>query len=965
LKDKNQNLKFFVLIGDTNVALSPKDKSNLNFKNRDDARVLNFLLNSYGLYDAADITGNSDFTCNIKAKNVQTRIDKAFVSLDMTKNIKFRTHSLPEVYDHKVIILELNYIKKFSNRFIFYECEINENMENFIKHNLVSNINKSWVQVKNIIFGKIKSLIIEKRKENKLMMEKIQEELNNSFGDNEKHKMLSEKLVQLKNEQKAKLTEKFRACFDTETVFPTKFLSNMLKRRSMENEIVLNYNGKVTSDTHIVSKLLSDYQKNIYSPVDMENSLLNKYLKNIETKSELLKQIDHPITLDEVKYTISKLKNSSPGPDGIPAFFYKKYKDLVAPYLFEQFKSALNDSLLPAGMREAAIRYIKKPNTDSTIPKSWRPISLINCDSKLLSSIFAIRIQSVISQLLPDQKAYIRGRNILDNIYSLEHLLQFNGNSLSFFSDISAAFDTVNHEWIKHVLDAFGFGNYMKNGIMTMLKLLVAYPIVDNSIQYDFKIQIKRGIRQGDPCSGLIFIIALEPLIKYILANYNKTIILSYADDLVTYTNNSKNIKPIIKEFIEFYKVSGLKLNIGKSHIFKNYNYPKREIENVPVSSEKFKYLGYEFNKIGTVFEDNAILKKLENTFSCYKRFKLSWLQKATVVNVFVFPKLFYNLYGSTPKPDFFIKVNNLTKWFFSNEQTVYDKKKTYVLTMNLDRLCRKVEDGGINLVHIEAKYLAIKLQMFHKLIKKELPYSEKIIEMLSDYERKLNKSSSPIFHLKKDNEILPQIIIDILPLIRKGKWSTQIDNITTTMTSNLEASTIYINNKMLNSSLKNCYKIAIEILSKPLYTRTQILWINEYGIDINYCWKTISKVKCRPALKSFLIKLWNNAIYFPDRCLCKTHLNYTYSLFHIFTKCDYVSNLFSKVNFPNLIKRKEFLLKPTKPSILSIGIPLYSFYKCLMKLHFEEIPITETILEKTYKEEIKRHRTAFKIENT
>ena len=89
-------------------------------------------------------------------------------------------------------------------------------------------------------------------------------------------------------------------------------------------------------------------------------------------------------------------------------------------------------------------------------------------------------------------------------------------------------------------------------------------------------IKMERGIRQGDPVSGLLFNLVMEPLTNQILeANDIKSIPLSnntevrlsqYADDLIIFSGAEINsIRAILQELKQFNEVSGLRINMDKT----------------------------------------------------------------------------------------------------------------------------------------------------------------------------------------------------------------------------------------------------------------------------------------------------------------------------------------------------------------------------------------------------------------
>lgn len=72
----------------------------------------------------------------------------------------------------------------------------------------------------------------------------------------------------------------------------------------------------------------------------------------------------------------------APDVDGFTAEFYKAYAKEVSPILLEMYLEAFNTGYLPPTLSEALISLVLKKDKDPQDCKSYRPISLIDCDSK-------------------------------------------------------------------------------------------------------------------------------------------------------------------------------------------------------------------------------------------------------------------------------------------------------------------------------------------------------------------------------------------------------------------------------------------------------------------------------------------------------------------------------------------------------------------------------------------------------
>jgi hypothetical protein len=112
-----------------------------------------------------------------------------------------------------------------------------------------------------------------------------------------------------------------------------------------------------------------------------------------------------------------------------------------------------------------------------------------------------------------EQRGFIHGRQMKDcicvtseNIY-LTHKKSFGGN-LALKIDISKAFDTLDWGFLLMVFHAFGFNSTFCNWINTILSSTRLSISINGNQEVYFK--CKRGVRQGDPLSPLLFSLAEE-----------------------------------------------------------------------------------------------------------------------------------------------------------------------------------------------------------------------------------------------------------------------------------------------------------------------------------------------------------------------------------------------------------------------------------------------------------------------
>ena len=88
-------------------------------------------------------------------------------------------------------------------------------------------------------------------------------------------------------------------------------------------------------------------------------------------------------------------QNKLPGSDVITKEFYAAFwNDLKTP-LLSSFNKAFKVGELSTSQKQAVIKLIEKKYKDKRLIKNWRPISLLNVDTKLVSKVLAEHLKTV------------------------------------------------------------------------------------------------------------------------------------------------------------------------------------------------------------------------------------------------------------------------------------------------------------------------------------------------------------------------------------------------------------------------------------------------------------------------------------------------------------------------------------------------------------------------------------------
>ncbi|XP_031102066.1 secreted RxLR effector protein 78-like [Ipomoea triloba] len=159
-----------------------------------------------------------------------------------------------------------------------------------------------------------------------------------------------------------------------------------------------------------------------------------------------------------------------------------------------------------------------------------------------------VRLAEVLARVVsPFQSGFVKGRNIVDNILlaqELCHRMSAPNEDVILKLDMTKAYDMMAWECIFKVLRKVGFCEGWI-GLVRMSIDNIWYSVIINGTQQGF-FRATRGLRQGDPLSPSLFIIAAE-LLSCLIRDNEVTFTqpmggpgvhhLAFVDDMLVFTS--------------------------------------------------------------------------------------------------------------------------------------------------------------------------------------------------------------------------------------------------------------------------------------------------------------------------------------------------------------------------------------------------------------------------------------------
>ena len=349
----------------------------------------------------------------------------------------------------------------------------------------------------------------------------------------------------------------------------------------------------------------------------------------------------------------------------------------------------------------------------------------MNIDYKIFTKTIASRLETIIPKIIQeDQSGFIKGRFIGQNIRLAQDIIDYtdkkNIPGIILQLDFEKAFDSIEWEYIWKVLKKFNFGEKICQ-IIKMFYNKIESTVLNNGFTCGW-FRLSRGMRQGCPLSGFLFLITIEILAILIRENVhikglniNDIIykISQFADDATCFLQDWQSVIELFKLAKMFKHISGLSLNENKTLLI--WLGPWRTKTNNPLSlqqqGECFNMLGiYMGRNKDKLHKANFLdkIEKLKQVLNMWGARNLSLIGKILAVKSVGISNLIYSMTNMSCDIKTIVNVQQvLNKFVWRNKPS-----KVKHSSMIAD-----YEGGGLKLIDVKSMNMALKMPWISRIL--------------------------------------------------------------------------------------------------------------------------------------------------------------------------------------------------------------------------------------------------------
>ena len=400
-----------------------------------------------------------------------------------------------------------------------------------------------------------------------------------------------------------------------------------------------------------------------------------QWIKDQEEELQEINQMEwKDLTVEELRVNMTRAANwKSPGPDRLPSFQIKQFKNLHKSMAEAYSKNIKDPKQTPDWLVEGATNLLPKKE-ETWIPKNYRPIACLPTTFKILTSVITDRLYNHLEEeaiITPEQRGGKKGcygckDQLMINNAIIKNCKKRKKNLSTAWIDYKNVFASVPHSWILKCLQMYKIHPVLITfieGSISQWKTNMTLVHKEGGLETG-PIRIKRRIFQGDSLSPLLFTMSLNPLSQelqktgygYQLDEQTKIKHLFYVDDLKLYgtsdnqltglINTVKNVSDDIKMELGLDKCANTSFKRGKKVSAERIPLNDNQVIQDLDQAETYMYLGLEE---GEGVQHNKmkvrIRKEYKRRIKLVLKSELNARNKRAAINTLAVPVILYS-YG-------------------------------------------------------------------------------------------------------------------------------------------------------------------------------------------------------------------------------------------------------------------------------------------------------------------------------
>lgn len=477
--------------------------------------------------------------------------------------------------------------------------------------------------------------------------------------------------------------------------------------------------GSIMEDDVFMKKAISHFSDFFQGTHTLDPGNFIQCIPSLITEAQNNALCANPSEL-EIENTIKSLNpQSAPGPDGFTGYFYTHCWNIIKGDVVAAVLDFFRGMQIPQGISSTNIVLI--PKVDKPVDcQDFRPISLCNFSHKIISKILADRLSVVLPKIISrEQSGFVKGRSIHENISLAHEMIEtidnnIIGGNLVVKLDMSKAYDRVSWKFLLAVLKQLGFSTQWRDLVFRAISNCWYSISLNRKVDGFFK--SSRGLRQGDPISPALFIIAQDALsrrlahlilyrhIKPFSGRKNSLRVshLFYADDSLIFLNGGNDsIDCLMATLADFAEVSGQVINYSKSSFIVSSKDHGRDRAQGIAQRTGFTQAFLPINYLGVpLFKGRAKMEYFSNLEDKFRKKISSWRGrllsfggKITLIKSALTALPIHALSVVKPPKIYFKKLDRIMSNFLWNNME--DHRRKWV---SWNRICRPLSEGGLGI---------------------------------------------------------------------------------------------------------------------------------------------------------------------------------------------------------------------------------------------------------------------------